>query len=404
MPSICAVRRRCVAFAVGRRALRILGKCNHKKLHINVYIHSGPKVKFQDICAVRRRCVAFAVDPFLPGAVSVDTMTLKYSTCYGTYEFSLTVIRVFRAVRRPCVAFAVYPITPLCQCIDSENTFSDTRKRQADSMSSPKNGCSPPPKQPNQKATPDPPKKNHRGSKGNKTNKSRKRGPRSDKVLRERGCEMVYVTNEGKLLSFDNWKAIEYGIHDRIWAMDPDDTAFPEGGFPRIARMAFNGGGSFMACMDKATAAWTQSATTEIMSGVGIGVPSFSDEAPHESHTAYCAVLPGRATTLGPERAAMILLRQNRWPGTARPIRGFVRPSSEGDKRDIVLLYFTADKEAEEAFVQAGLAGFFGGAEFRLRRKRRGGDGSILVDPTADAKANNGSDVPPADPQPSTSK
>jgi len=285
------------------------------------------------------------------------------------------------------------PKKDIRKILDRYTYLPETRKRQASGQTS-----VPPQKRLDNNSTPPmdvdgEKKKKHRGP---KKPKNIRRGPRSDKALRDRGCKMVYIgREEGGDLPFDKWKEVVNGIHDRIFAMDPDDATFPIKGYPRIARMAFHGGDHFVACIDDETSAWVREAAADIMRGIGAGTPTFAEHGRHEGYTAYCVVLPDRAEKLGPERATEILLRQNRWKGTAHPLRGFVRPSGEEDRRAIVLLYFSADKVAEESFVLDGLRGHFGGAEIRLRRKRRTADGSVPIDVANDAKATS-EEVPAA--------
>jgi len=261
--------------------------------------------------------------------------------------------------------------------------FSDPRKRQASGATS-----APPQKKPDTGSTPPPisregAKRSHRATK-----KKGRRGQRSDRALKERGFKIVYVTKEdGGRLEYELWKEVEDGVIDRIFVMTPDEEAFPGArGFPRIARMSFNGGHHFMACADEATATWAQAATLEILQGKGIGEPKFSDQGPLEGMTPYCVVLPARVEKWGPEETTKLVLRQNRWPGSAKPLRGFVKPSGEGDNRPVVLLYFLVDKAAEEAIVLDGFKGFVGNCEVRLRRKARAGDGSVTVEPDKDLK------------------
>jgi len=259
----------------------------------------------------------------------------------------------------------------------TETFISDLRKRHASGAPS-----APPQKKPDTGSTPPPPpregaKRSHRANK-----KKGRRGQRSDRALKERGFKLVYVTGEdGGRLEFELWKEVEDGVIDRIFVMTPDEEAFPGArGFPRIARMAYNGGHHFMACADDATAAWAQAVTLEILQGKGIKEPKFSDQGPHEGMTPYCVVLPARVEKWGPEETAKLVLRQNRWPGTAKPLRGFVKPSGEGDNRPVVLLYFVVDKAAEEAIVLDGFKGYVGNSEVRLRRKARSSDGTVAVE------------------------
>jgi len=206
---------------------------------------------------------------------------------------------------------------------------------------------------------------------------NRRRGPRSDKSLRDRGCTMVYVQRD---LTFEQWKVVMDNTDDRFFTMEPDDHQFPVKGFPRICRMAYNGGDCFMACQDKETAAWVERSVGETLAEQGLTGATFSDQARHHGRTVFCVVLSDRAEKVGAKGAVRQLLRQNRWPGEAEPIRDLIKPSKEEDKRRIVILYFSADKTAEEAMVLDGLKGNFCGAEVRLRRKKRDADGNVSFD------------------------
>jgi len=274
--------------------------------------------------------------------------------------------------------------------------FPDNRKRHASGTPSA------PPKRTDACATPPPAattKENLGAAKKRRLRgqKKAKRGPRSDEALRKRGFVMVYVTNrEGDKFAYEQWKEVENGIIDRFFTMSPNHTTFPGAkGYPRLARMAFNGGSHFIACADEVSANWTRTTVADILKGIGAGTPKFDDRGRHEGRTPYCVVLPDRVEKFGPEKTADLILRQNGWPGTARPLRGFVKPSGEGDNRPIVLLYFTVDKEAEEAMVLEGLQGYLGGGEIRLKRKGRKEDGSVPVDPGMDIGGEDNEDDTP---------